>query len=135
MKMKTCKNQLSAERLKSSEILSATVLISKLKIPLVMFKFKPSNERKLLLKNTSRNAEKSFHHLSSVSTGKRRFYRFDFSVLIRTSSDELLADDLRSLRAVLQAQIQGRSKDTKRFQQLLEQNRLAFLEAIQLLQK
>ena len=56
-------------------------------------------------------------------------------MVVRTSSDELLADDLRSLRAVLQAQIQGRSKDTKRFQQLLEQNRLAFLEAIQLLQK
>ncbi|CBY21794.1 unnamed protein product [Oikopleura dioica] len=56
--------------------------------------------------------------------------RFD-----RTSSDELVADDLRSLRAVLQAQIQGRSSDTRRFQNLLEQNRLAFLEAIQLLQK
>jgi len=49
--------------------------------------------------------------------------------------DELTADDLRSLRAVLQSQIQGRSKDAQHYQQLLEENRKAYLDAIQILRK
>lgn len=53
----------------------------------------------------------------------------------KNTSDELLADDLRSLRIVLQAQIQGRSKDTRKFQDLLEKNRKAFLEAVQIMKK
>jgi len=77
----------------------------------------------------------------SILKGQLEKSRKDYEELIerlfskRMPEDELTADDLRSLRAVLQAQISGRSKDTKYYQDLLEQNRKAFLEAVQIMRK
>lgn len=49
-------------------------------------------------------------------------------------SDELTADDLKSLRTVLQNQIRARKEDSRKFDSILAENREAYLAAVELIQ-
>ena len=53
----------------------------------------------------------------------------------RLPSDELTADDLKSLRTVLQNQIRARKEDSRKFDSILAENREAYLAAVELIQK
>jgi len=65
----------------------------------------------------------------------------DFNQLLDTvykknpPTDELTADDLKSMRVVLHNQMNGRKEDSKKFEKLLDENRRAYLEAVELLQQ
>ena len=50
-------------------------------------------------------------------------------------NDELTADDLKSLRIILHNQMNGRKEDSRKFQKLLDENRQAYLEAVELIQQ
>ena len=55
--------------------------------------------------------------------------------IFRLPSDELTADDLKSLRTVLQNQIRARKEDSRKFDSILAENREAYLAAVELIQK
>ena len=59
----------------------------------------------------------------------------DITKLFRLPSDELTADDLKSLRTVLQNQIRARKEDSRKFDSILAENREAYLAAVELIQK
>ena len=58
-----------------------------------------------------------------------------YTLFLRLPSDELTADDLKSLRTVLQNQIRARKEDSRKFDSILAENREAYLAAVELIQK
>ena len=48
-------------------------------------------------------------------------------------SDELTTNDLKSIRTVLQNQLKARQEEARKFEKLLNENREAYLEAVELL--